>query len=82
MGTLSRDTSPEAEQVMIGILREMPPWRRLELLEDACLATLELARAGLRNRHPEADSEAIHRLLLDLTLGSELAEEAFGPLDP
>lgn len=82
MGTLSRDTSPEAERVMFGILREMPSWRRLELLEDACVSTMELARAGLRNRYPGADSETIHRLLMDLILGHGLAEEAFGPHDP
>jgi len=67
---------------MITILREMPPWRRLELLEDACTTAMELARSGLRNRHPEADSTSIQRFLMDLVLGSELAEEAFGPFDP
>ena len=30
MGTLSRDTSADAEAVMLGILRDMPAWRRLE----------------------------------------------------
>lgn len=79
MTTLSRDTSPEAEAVMLGILREMPAWRRLELLEDACEAACSLARAGLRRRHPDADEGEIERLLADLLLGEGLAERAYGP---
>ncbi len=82
MGTLSRDTSPDAEAVMLGILRDMPAWRRLELLDDACLATMELARVGLRSRNPDASEKTIERLLMDLILGETLAAAAFGPLEP
>ena len=79
MVTSSPDTSPEAEAVMLEVLRRMPPWRRLELLDDACRMTRELARAGLRRRHPTADPQVIDRLLMDLLLGEELAELAYGP---
>jgi len=79
MATLSRDTSPEAEAVMIGILSRMPAWRRLELLEDACLAARSLARAGLRRRYPEASEPEIDRLLFGLLLGDELADKVYGP---
>jgi len=80
MGTLSRDTSADAEAVMLGIFRDMPAWRRLELLDDACLAARDLARAGLRSRNPDACRETIERLLMDLILGEDLAAAAFGPL--
>ena len=64
---------------MIGILRRMPAWRRLQLLDDACLAARTLARAGLRRRHPGATATEIERLLFDLLLGEDLAERAYGP---
>jgi hypothetical protein len=67
---------------MLRIFRNMPAWRRLELLDDACLTVRELARAGLRSRHPGADSETIDRLLMDLMLGEELAEKVYGPCSP
>jgi hypothetical protein len=40
---------------------------------------LELALAGLRRRHPEANEHELHRLLADLVLGAELATEVYGP---
>jgi len=82
MATLSRDTSPEAEAVMLEVFRAMPAWRRLEILDEACQTATELARAGLRSRHPEASPEKIERLLMDLVLGDELARAAFGPIEP
>ena len=81
MGTLSRDTSADAEAVMLGILRDMPAWRRLELLDDACLTTMELARVGLRSRNPGVSGETIERLLMDLMLGETLAAAVYGPLE-
>jgi len=82
MARLSRDTSADAEAVMLQVFRDMPAWRRLQLLDEACLTATELARAGLRSRHPDASPEKIERLLMDLILGDELAAAAFGPIKP
>jgi len=77
--TLSRDTSPEAEAKQLEILRAMPPWRKLQLVNEAIKTSRALARAGLRDRHPDADEEEIQRRLFDLLLGEELAERVYGP---
>ena len=79
--TLSRDTTPEAEAVQIEIFRRMPGARKLELVQEANRRARELALAGLRQRHPDAGPEELFRRLMDLTLGEELAEEVYGPLD-
>jgi len=79
MATLSRDTSPEAEAVMISILSALPACRRFEMLDDACGAAKALARVGLRTRHPEASEVEIGRLEMDLLLGEPLAEKVYGP---
>jgi len=81
MSTLARDTSADAESVMLEIYRKMPAWRRLELLDEACTLSIELARAGLRRRNPNASDKAIERLLRDLMLGEDLAAVVYGPAE-
>jgi len=76
------DTSPEAEAVMLAIYRRMPPWRKLELVDDAIVTSRLLAMAGLRRRHPDESPARLRRRLLGLVLGEELATRVYGPLDP
>ena len=78
--TLSPDTDPEAERIQIEIFRNMPAWRKMQLVEDANQTARQLALAGLRQRHPEAGPEELHRRLVGLFLGEELATEVYGPL--
>ncbi len=80
MTTLFSDTSPEAEAILIGLLRQAPPWRKIEMVGELNAAIRELALSGLHERHPQADSSEIQRRLADLLLGAELAEKAYGPL--
>jgi hypothetical protein len=78
--TLSLDTDPEAERVQLEILRRMPPWRKMELVDDAIQTSRALAMAGLRSRHPEATPEELQRRFFGLWLGEELATLVYGPL--
>jgi hypothetical protein len=78
--TLSPDTDPEAERIQIEIFRNMPAWRKMQLVEDANQTARQLALAGLRQRHPEAGPEELHRRLVGLFLGEELATQVYGPL--
>jgi len=81
MGTLSRDTNREAERVLVEIMKALPSWKKLALLDDACSTSRALALAGLRARHPEASEAALHRMLMGLLLGEEIATRIWGPLD-
>ena len=78
MRTQSPDTSPEAERVLIELLRAAPPWRKLAMLNDANRSVRHLAMNGLHQRHPEESSARIRRRLADLFLGEELATLAYG----
>jgi hypothetical protein len=78
--TLSLDTDPEAEKVQLDILRRMPPWRKIQLVDEAIQTARLLAMAGLRDRHPNASPEELHRRFLGLWLGEELATTVYGPL--
>jgi hypothetical protein len=77
---LSRDTTPEAEEIQIGIYRRMPAWRKLRLVDDANRTAAALAMAGLRSRHAGESEARLRRRLLGLTLGEDLATRVYGPL--
>ena len=73
------DTSPETERVLFAMLRDMPPWRKLEMVAQLNQTARDLALAGLRERHPDATPEELRRRLADIILGPELASRAYGP---
>ena len=52
MTTLFSDTQPEAEQVLIDLLRRASVARKLEMLGQMNAIVRQLALQGLRTRHP------------------------------
>ena len=73
------DTRPEAERVQIELLRQAPPWRKLEMVAQMNQTVRTLALSGLRQRHPQATPEELRRRLADLLLGPALAARVYGP---
>jgi hypothetical protein len=78
VSTLFPDTSPDAEQVLVDLLRATPPWRKLEMVGQMNQAVRELALAGLRQRYPGASRDELRRRLAGLLLGEELAAQVYG----
>ena len=60
MKTQSPDTSPEAERVLLELLRHAPAWRKLCMVEDTNRFLKDLLMAGLRQRFPQ-DPPAVFR---------------------
>lgn len=79
MATLFEDTTPEAEAVLINLLRKAEPWRKLRMVEQLNTQMKMLMLAGLRQRHPQADDNELRRRMADLLLGTDLAERVYGP---
>jgi hypothetical protein len=79
---LFSDTRPEAEAVLIGLLRQAPPWRKLHMVGQLNQTVRTLAVSGLRQRYPEATPQELRRRLADLLLGPDLAAQVYGPLTP
>jgi hypothetical protein len=79
MRTQSPDTSPEAERVLIELLRQAPAWRRLQLADHMSSTARSLTMAGLRARHPGASDVELRRRFADIHLGPELASKIYGP---
>ena len=80
MSKLFPDTSPDAEEVLIRLLRAAPTSRKFEMLGQMNAAVRQLALEGLRARHPGATELQLQRYLADLLLGPELAACTYGPL--
>ena len=81
MSVLFPDTAPEAERVLIDLLRRAPPLRKLEMVGQLNQTVRTLALSGLRQRHPQATAEELRRRLADLLLGPVMATEVYGPLE-
>ena len=75
------DTSLEVERMQIELMRAAPAWRKVELAGQMFDSMKLLARAGLRQRYPQADETELQRRLADLLLGPALGERVFGPLE-
>ena len=77
MGRLAADTAVDVEE------RQVEAWRRMSAAEKAAIvagltnATLTLARAGLRQRYPDASERELFLRLAILTLGPDLAGRAY-----
>ena len=80
MRTLAEDTSPEAERVLIELLRRASPARKAQMIASANRASRDLALCGLKMRFPQDSPARLRRRFASLWLGAELAEKAYGPL--
>jgi hypothetical protein len=50
MSALFPDTRPEAEAVLIDLLRKAPPWRKIEMIGQMNEAVKTMMLSGLRGR--------------------------------
>ena len=80
MQTLAADTLPEAERVLVGLLRGVSAARKVAMVLSANRTARALALTGLRERYPSESPARLRRRLADLWLGPALAAKAYGPL--
>jgi hypothetical protein len=77
---LSLDTSPEVERLQIEGWRRMSPAEKAAIVTALSTATIEMARAGVRQRHPDESPESQRMRLAEILHGSELARRLFPDL--
>jgi hypothetical protein len=73
------DTTPEADAVLLQLLRQTPVWRKLQLMSQLNDMARTLALSGLREQYPQATEAELQRLLAARLLGEKLAASAYGP---
>jgi hypothetical protein len=74
---LADDTPVEVEDLQIEAWRRMSPAEKAALVTSLTNATFTLARAGVRQRHPNASEREVFLRLAILTLGPDLAQRAY-----
>ena len=77
---LFSDTDPQTEAVLVALLRQASPARKLDMVGELNATVRTLALTGLRQRFPGASSAELQRRLADLLLGPDLAGQVYGPL--
>jgi hypothetical protein len=77
MKTLSPDTSPEVERIMIEGYRKMPAWRKLQQVGDLTQLVCQLAINDIRRRYPLANEREVKLRLASRWLEPELMRKAF-----
>ena len=78
MKSLSPDTSPEAEAVLLDLLRRAPIWKRLQMVDQMYETLRLLTMADLRRCHPDADEDELKRRLAARALNREDVIAAYG----
>jgi len=77
MSALFPDTDPKMEALQIQLLRRMPSWKKIAILEGLNETVKTLAVSGIKQRYPQATPQQIHRMLAELMLGAELARKVY-----
>ena len=75
MTTLARDTSPAVEAVLIELWRGRTTAQKLHSIVTMRQTARALALSDLREKHPKATQDELHRLLLTRMSGEEIARQ-------
>lgn len=72
------DTSPEAWQVWLELVRKMTPAERLQRALQYSQIVRELAKAGIREAHPNASEREVFLRFAQRQLGDNLFRKVYG----
>jgi hypothetical protein len=78
MKSLSSDTTPEAEAVLLELIRRAPVWKRLQMIDQMYETLRLLTMADLRRCYPNADENELKRRLAARILSPEEVVAAYG----
>lgn len=76
------DTSPEAHELQIGGYRRMGADQKATLVAQLSEAVRELAREGIRQRHPDYGDDDVRKALVTLLYGRETSVLLWPDEDP
>ncbi len=80
MSPLFEDTDPRVEEQLVQMLRQAPPWRKMQMVAELNATVKLMLLTGLRQRYPNASEAELRRRLAGLLLGEELASKVYGEL--
>ena len=77
MAVLSADTTADIEQRQVDAWRRLSPVERLRLVSDTTRAVMDLSRAGIRRRHPQASERECFLRLAAILIGVDTARRIY-----
>lgn len=77
---LSLDTPFEVERLQIEGWRRMSPAEKAAMVNALTTAAIEMAKAGIRHRHPGESPERHRMRLAEILHGTEIARRLFPDL--
>lgn len=77
MSALFSDTDPKLEEFHLQLMRRMPAWKKLAVVDNLNQIVRAFAISGIKQRHPDATPARVHRKLAGLMLGEELAQKVY-----
>jgi hypothetical protein len=69
------DTSPDVMKVLAKLLKNAPPWRKLELMDQWNASLRLLVLSELRRRYPHKSKNELRLLLAERLYGPEIAAQ-------
>jgi hypothetical protein len=77
MHLLSTDTHPKMEALQIQVIRGMPSWKKISIVNDLNETVKAMALSGIKQRYPAATPQEVHFMLAEIMLGAELARKVY-----
>lgn len=74
---LSADTTADVERRQVEAWRRLSPAERLRLVSDTTRAVIDLSRAGIRRRYPQASERECFLRLAAILLGVDAARKVY-----
>lgn len=78
MKKILKDIQPEAEDVLIKLLRQVPPWQKCKQVTQMIQTCRELSLSGLKIRYPRASKKELEKRLAALWLPRGLVIQVYG----
>lgn len=73
MKTLSRDTHPKAEEVLIGLIRKASVAKRISRMHSLTRTILRLSKRAIAKANPGLSEQELNLLFVKIHYGDELA---------
>jgi hypothetical protein len=68
---MNADTTPEVESLQFSLLRQAPPWHKLEMVAGLNKMAFDMAYLSLCRRYPEATEEELRERLAEVIHGNK-----------
>jgi hypothetical protein len=71
------DTDPKVDRILTEMIRKLPSWRKVEMVNDLINMSRQFSLSGLRSRHSNESESEIRKRLATILYGQDVADKMF-----